>query len=135
MLEQTEQTTSDLLPPPPVRERVASTQTQQAQGEGNAKGGVSILSPEGIVVLIWAFFLDILGVVLNILPGGGVISALLGGITIGPWVWFRGGGNLSGKAKMKKFLKRGGTAAVLEMVSLGIVPGWTILVILTLKKT
>ena len=67
------------------------------------------------------------------MPGGGVVIAFLGFITIGVWAWFRGGQSSFTK-KMRKFLKRGGTTAVLETVSVGIVPGWTILVILTLKK-
>lgn len=125
------------LPTPPVQNRVEPApppETQQMQvGGGAKKEGVSILSPEGIVVLVWAFLLDISGVILNIIPGGGVLTALLGAITIGPWVWFRSG-NLPFQEKMMRFFQRGMSVAAVETLSLGILPGWTILVILTLKK-
>ena len=131
---QTEQQEQE-FPTPPSREELNPAppppQATTAQQPQQDKGGVSLLSIEGLVVLMWAMLLDLAGIVLNIfLPGIGSITILPGIITVGIWAYFR-----RGEMSFKKFLlKRGGILTVLEVLTAGSFPGWSILVLLTVKK-
>lgn len=94
----------------------------------------SLLTPEGALMLFWALMLDIAGF-LDLIPVVGwiltAIVALVGFCTIGIWSWFRTRGGVKGK--MKKWLTRTLTVTAIEMLPFGsFVPGWTILVIVTL---
>lgn len=135
MSELTQQNSGFPEPPPRVEvQSVTAPTPAQSVRTQKDQGGVALFSIEGIAMLIWAFLLDMLGVTINFLfPGAGWLTTMLGTCTIGVWAWFRGGKGPFSK-KMKKFLKKGGIAIVLETISAGALPGWTILVILTLKK-
>ena len=137
MLESTQQNSE--FPQPPARTAMQSVPpptpaTTQRTTTKSDQGGVALFSIEGIAMLIWAALLDLLGIVINLLfPGIGLLTTILGVCTVGIWSWFRGG-KMPFSKKIKKFLKKGGTTVVLETVSVGVLPGWTILVILTCKK-
>lgn len=92
----------------------------------------SIYSPEGVVVLFFAIMLDVLGIVLNIF-GIGVVVTVIGLPTLGVWVWVRGG-KVSLSKKAGRFAKKAGVTAILETISFGLLPGWTVMVLRTLKK-
>jgi len=94
----------------------------------------SVLTPEGVLMLFWAMMLDIAGF-LDLIPVVGwiltFIVSIVGFFTIGVWSWFRTRGGVKGK--MKKWLTRTLTVTAIEMLPFGsFVPGWTILVIVTL---
>ena len=123
------------FPSPPRREVLAPPPAQKVRAPSKSdSGGVGFLSIEGLVVLMWAVLLDIAGIVLSLLmPGLGFIPTILGVPTIGLWAYYRGGGGSFSK-KMKRFLKRGVTTMAAETLTTGIVPGWTLLVLMTYKK-
>lgn len=93
----------------------------------------SLLSPEGILMLIIAVLLDVLGIILLVLPGLGWITTIFGLTTIGIWSWIRLG-NISGTKRAMKFLRRVGLNSLGELLTAGVYPGWTITVFMVLKK-
>ena len=129
------------MPAPPTREELGGYQESPQEPENEPEQvvvqnkkpqGIALVSAEGICMLLWAVFLDVLGIILNVIPGLGLVSTVLGAMTILPWVWFRGNrGPL--RTKIRKFFIRGGISAAAETLSAGILPGWTALVLLNLQ--
>lgn len=93
-----------------------------------------IFSPEGAIVLFVAIVLDVLGLILLVLPGSGWVTTVLGISTIGVWTWFRTG-KKSATKKAMRFLRRAGLNTLGEFLTVGVYPGWTILVVMTLRKS
>ena len=123
----------------PAQKQTQVEETEESQGptQGTApsadKGGVDLVSPEGIAALAWAVVLDILGVILNLIPGLGLVTTVVGAITLLPWAWFRTG-NVGITKKVQRYARRASVTAAAETLGIGILPGWTILVLLTLIK-
>ena len=99
------------------------------------KSGIGqILSPEGVLVLFWATFLDFTGI-LDLIPIIGDIITLLislvGLLTLGVWSWFKTKGSF--ETKLRKNTIRQGLVFFFEgIIPFGsLVPGWIILVLAT----
>lgn len=100
-----------------------------------------IFSPEGFLILLWAFFLDIiLGVPIFILEFFGIgipmswIVDVLGVLTIGIWSW-RKTGHMQVTRRAMRLLKRPGLALLFEAIPIvGILPLWMLYVFIDLKK-
>ena len=106
--------------------------------EGNLTG------PEGILMLIIAVPLDLIGIIFFILSFFGIgiafsfITDIIGLIFIGGWLLIRTGSVKSTKGAQeiaKKTLKRFGFTFLIELMPFlgGIAPSWTILVWKELK--
>ena len=85
-------------------------------------------------MLFVAIMLDLLGLVLLVLPGLGWITTVLGAATIGVWSWIRMG-HVAKTKRLQRYLKRVGLNGLGELLTAGVYPGWTILVISQLRKS
>lgn len=108
----------------------AEPEQTSSAAEQKKENSVSIFSPEGVMVLSFAFMLDISGLIFSIF-GFGFIVGFVGFCTIGVWFWVR-----FGKINRKKrFLKKTGATTIVESIPfVGMLPMWTITVFLQLKK-
>lgn len=95
---------------------------------------------ELFVVLLLAIMLDLMGfltallvVVFGIGAFLSVIPTVLGFITIGLWGWLRSG-DAPWQQRLKKQALRLGTASAAKTISAGLVPSWTIYVLMHVKK-
>lgn len=93
-----------------------------------------IFSPEGVLILFVAVMLDLLGIALILAPGAGWITTVLGAATIGVWSWIRLG-SMSKKKRLKRYVKKFGVTGLLETLTAGLYPGWTIQVVSQLRKS
>jgi len=120
------------------RARKRKTRPTQKQGDG----APYIFSPEGIAMLTIALLLDIIPPVIVLLldfffglgePFSWALD-IFGTMTLGLWMWARGGEMTLGK-KFARYLKRRAPLIVAEYIPVvGAGPWWTINVILFLKK-
>lgn len=104
----------------------------------------NLFSPEGIIMLIFAGILDVLGLCeilflligrMNILSGVTVIGEIISSVTdiiglvvIGGWSIIRGGGNLRALRKRRTGLKLGLSFLGEAIPFVGVLPFWTIYV-------
>ncbi len=109
----------------------------------------SFFSPGGIIMLIFAGFLDIMGLCellffliggINFLGGSTVIGEIISTITdiiglivIGGWSIIRGGGDLTSLKRKRMGLRFGLSFLGEATPGIGILPFWTIYVYNTLK--
>ena len=102
--------------------------------EENKKSWVDeLLSPEGIIVLLWASMLDFLGLVDFAPVVGWIVSfgvAVVGFLTLSVWAFFKTRGNFW--YRFVKIIIRSGIVFLLEALPfVSILPGWIILVLVT----
>lgn len=91
-----------------------------------------VFSPMGFLILSWALFLDLLGLV-GLIPALGqilsIIPDILGILTLGIYEWRHGGNIPLTKKFMRFFMKRGGARFFFELLPIvGILPIWTVYV-------
>lgn len=100
----------------------------------------SIFSPEGYLIMVWAIFLDLIGIVIFILEFVGVgiplswLFDVMGILTIGIWSWSKTG-NMQVTKRTARFFKKPGLAFFGEVIPfVGVLPFWSLYVFIDLKK-
>lgn len=122
--------------------RGAKKRAQNARGRKTEDARPSIFSPEGVAMLVTAIVFDfvppVIVLVLDFFFGIGEILSwaidIFATITLGVWIWVRGGDMTFGK-KFTRYLKRRAPFIVAEYIPVfGEGPWWTVNVLLFLKK-
>ncbi|MDX1535319.1 MAG: hypothetical protein R3346_00965 [Candidatus Spechtbacterales bacterium] len=114
------------------RTKTQSEESVLADADFEDKVFPDVFSPMGFLVLSWALFLDILGLV-GLIPALGqvlsIIPDILGILTLGIYEWRQGGNLPLTKKFMRFFTKRGGARFFFELLPVvGILPIWTVYV-------
>jgi hypothetical protein len=94
------------------------------------------ISPDLIIILPFALILDLIPIILVCFGLDDVgTTDTIGLVFLGSWLWFRDGINaVSAKKQFKKLTKRLALMAGEYVPYLGVLPFWTILVVMTLKE-